>query len=184
MGMTSSTRRRFVVGTGAVGIGTLGTLWFTGDAEAVSVSFGELNIPDAEHVGDAESVAIDVDADIQWDASRPIDMIALTLATGDTNNQPTEIASTELQDVANSSGDTTATLSGDVLDSASLARSDFELLTGQPSRQQQIEVVLTARIISESTELAQASVSDTATITVMRGNATIEIAAEGELQIS
>jgi len=71
-----------------------------------------------------------------------------------------------------------------VLDSASLARSDFELLTGQPSRQQQIEVVLTARIISESTELAQASVSDTATITVMRGNATIEIAAEGELQIS
>ena len=67
--MQRPNRRQVVVGIGAIGIGTTGTILSTQDAEAVSVAMGEMTIPDKAHSGEISEIIADVDVEIDFEAN-------------------------------------------------------------------------------------------------------------------
>ena len=178
-----SRRRKFVIATGAILTGTSGAILSTREADAVSVSMGEMNVPDESVTGEPESVDIAVETDLEWDSPQSPTGIQVILQAGDTDSELYEIASKSLEISTNSGSDTT-TITGDVTKSMALSRSSFELVTGQTSTHVDVEVGLDVTLFNSEQDLATASVSDTATVTVNEDTGTVSIAAEGSWSIS
>jgi len=74
----------------------------------------------------------------------------------------------------------TETLKMDVLESMSLAVSNFELLTGMSQRTQDVQIKLEAILKESSQTLAEATTTETAEITVTENSASIGFEATGK----
>ena len=178
-----SQRRKFVIATGAILTGTSGAILSTREADAVSVSMGEMNVPDKSVTGEPESVDIAVETDLEWDSPQSPTGIQVILQAGDTDSELYEIASKNLEISTNSGSDTT-TITGDVTKSMALSTSSFELVTGQSAKHTDVEIGIDVTLYNADRDLATASVSDTATVTVNEDTGTVSIAAEGSWEIS
>jgi len=181
--MVNSRRRKFLVAIGAIGVGTAGTVFSTREADAVSVSMGQMTVPDKSIDGQPENVTINVETDLQWQSNQTPSGIQLVLEAGDTDSDLYEIKTKQV-DISQTDGSKTTTISGDVTKSMGLDVTDFKLVTGQESKAVPVEVGLTVTLYNSDMDLATASVSDTAEIQVNRQTGTISVAAEGTWEIS
>ena len=181
--MQRPNRRQVVVGIGAIGIGTTGTILSTRDAEAVSVAMGEMTIPDKAHSGEISEIIADVDVEIDFEANNQPDAINIAMEAGQADSTLTEI-STETEDLSETSGTTETTVSGDLLESSSLSKGTWDLLPGQPQANVDVEIQITAELVRSGSTIAESTVSDMATVTRNRNTGSVEIAAEGSLTIS
>jgi hypothetical protein len=173
-----------IVGLGAIGIGTTGTILSTRDAEAVRVSMGEMELPDKEHSGEINEIIADVDVEVEYESNNQPDAIKLTMSAGQVNSRLTEIQTETVENLTETSGTTETTISGDILESSSLAKSTWELLPGQPQANVDVEIQITAKLMRNGSTIAEGSVSDTATVTRNKNTGSVELAAEGTLTIS
>jgi hypothetical protein len=63
------TRRKVVIGTGVLGVGTLGTLWHTQTANAVEINTQSLDLPDYEQAGDIEEeLVVSIDCEVTYES--------------------------------------------------------------------------------------------------------------------
>jgi len=181
--MVSTRRRRFLIAIGAIGVGTAGTVFSTREADAVSVSMGNMTVPDRSVDGQPESVTINLDTELQWQSNQTPTGIQLILKAGDTDSELYEITEKDIQ-ISQADGTKETTISGDVTKSMALSESSFELITGQDAKAVPVEVGLEVTLYNSDMDLATASVSDTAEIQVNRQTGTISVAAEGSWSIS
>ena len=181
--MQRPNRRQVVIGIGAIGIGTTGTILSTQDAEAVSVAMGEMEIPDKEHSGEINEIIADVDVEVDFEANNQPDAINIAIEAGQADSRLTEI-STETVDLSETSGTTETTVSGDLLESSSLSKGTWDLLPGQPQANVDVEIQIIAELVRSGSTIAEGTVSDMATVTRNRNTGSVEIAAEGGLTIS
>jgi DMSO/TMAO reductase YedYZ molybdopterin-dependent catalytic subunit len=177
-----SRRRKVLVATGAILTGTSGVILSTQEADAVSVSMGEMNVPDTTTTGEPGSVDIAVETNLEWDSPQSPTGIQVILQAGDTDSDLYEITSKQVS-VDTNTGTKTTTITGDVTKSMALSLSDFEIITGQTARHVDVEVGLNVTLYNTDRDLATASVSDTATITVNEDTGSVSIAAEGSWEI-
>jgi len=176
------TRRQLIVGTGAISIGTVGTILTTQNAEAVSIAIGELTIPDANHTGEVNSVEVEVQAETRWKDAKA-DTLEIALAAGESENRLTEL-DVQSKSLSENNGTHTTDLRDDVLESSSLSKGSFELAPGQPQKQVDIAVQLRARLMRSDETLVANSVTETATVTITAQTAEITLGGTGELIIS
>ncbi len=181
--MVSSRRRKFLIAIGAIGVGTVGTVFSTQEADAVSVFMGEMNVPDATTTGEPSSVDIAVETDLEWESPQGPTGIQVILQAGDASSDLYEITSKQV-DVSSNTGTKTTTITGDVTKSMALSLSDFELVTGQSAKHTDVEIGIDVTLYNADGDLATASVSDTATITVNEDTGTVSVAADGSWKIS
>jgi hypothetical protein len=173
-----------VIGIGAVGIGTTGTILSTRDAEAVSVAMGEMTIPDKEHSGEINEIIADVDVEIDYESNNQPDEIALAMEAGQADSRLTEISTETIDSLSDASGTTETTISGDILKSSSLSKGTWDLLPGQPQANVDVEIQITAKLMQNGSTIAEGSVSDTATVTRNKNTGSVELAANGSLTIN
>jgi hypothetical protein len=173
-----------VVGLGAVGIGTTGTILSTQDAEAVSVAMGEMTLPDKEHSGEINEIIADVDVEVEYESNNQPDGITLTMSAGQVNSRLTEIEDKTVDNLTETSGTTETTISGDILESSSLSKGTWDLLPGQPLANVDVEIQITAELMRNGSTIAEGSVSDTATVTRNKNTGRVELAANGSLTIN
>jgi len=173
-----------IVGIGAIGVGTTGTILSTRDAEAVSVSMGQMELPDKEHSGEINEIIADVDVEVEFESNNQPDSIALTMHAGQVDSRLTEIQTKTIEDLTETSGTTETAMSGDILESSSLAKSTWELLPGQPQANVDVEIQITAELMQNGSTIAKGNVSDTATVTRNKNTGNVELAAKGSLTIS
>lgn len=173
-----------MIGIGAVGIGTAGTILSTQDAEAVSVAMGEMTIPDKDHSGEINEIVADVDVEIEYESNNQPDAINIAMETGQADSRLTEISTETIDSLSDASGTTETTISGDILESSSLSVDTFELLPGQPAANVDVEIQITAELVRSGSTIAEGGVSDTATVTRNRNTGNVELAAEGSLTIN
>ena len=176
-------RRKVLTATGAILTGASGAYLSTREADAVSVSMGEMTIPDEEHSGEISEIIADVDVEIDFEANNQPDAINIAMEAGQADSRLTEI-STETEDLSETSGTTETTVSGDLLESSSLSKGTWDLLPGQPQANVDVEIQITAELVRSGSTIAESTVSDTATVTRNRNTGSVEIAAEGSLTIS
>jgi len=172
-----------LIAIGAIGVGTVGTVFSTQEADAVSVSMGEMNVPDESVTGEPETVDIAVETDIEWDSPQGPTGVQIILTAGDTDSDLYEIASQNLE-ISSNTGSQTTTITGDVTKSMALSLSSFELVTGQSAKHTDVEIGIDVTLYNADGDLATASVSDTATITVNEDTGTVSVAADGSWKIS
>jgi hypothetical protein len=173
-----------IVGIGAVSIGTTGTILSTQDAEAVSVSMGQMELPDKEHSGEVNEIIADVDVEVEFESNNQPDGITLTMRAGQVDSRLTEIQTETIEDLTETSGTTETTISGDILESSSLSKGTWDLLPGQPLANVDVEIEITAELMQNGSTIAEGSVSDTATVTRNKNTGSVELAANGSLTIN
>lgn len=173
-----------MIGIGAIGIGTTGTILSTQDAEAVSVSMGQMELPDKEHSGEINEIIADVDVEVEYESNNQPDGITLTMRAGQVNSRLTEIQTETVGNLTETSGTTETTISGDILESSSLSKGTWDLLPGQPLANVDVEIQITAELMRNGSTIAEGSVSDTATVTRNKNTGSVELAANGSLTIS
>lgn len=176
------TRRQLIVGTGAVSIGTIGTLWSMESAAAVDVSIGSLTIPDVTHTGEFETIEVEVQGEFRWQNANA-DTLEVVLAAGRTNADPTEL-DTQTTSITSSSSTHTTDLRDDILQSLTLGKGDFELLPGQPSRETTVTIALIARLKSNGQTIVENSVRTEPTITINEQSGEVTLGGTGEIIIS
>jgi len=177
-----SRRRKILIATGAILTGTSGAVLSTRKADAVSVSMGEMDVPDATTTGEPQTVEIAVETDLEWDSPQGPTGIQVILQAGDTDSELYEITTKQV-DVGSNTGSKTTTITGDVTKSMALSLSDFELVTGQSVKHTDVEIGIDVTLYNADGDLATASVSDTATITINEDTGSVSVAAEGSWQI-
>ena len=182
--MQRPNRRQVIVGLGAVSIGTTGTILSTRDVEAVSVSMGQMELPDKEHGGEINEIIADVDVEVEYESNNQPDSIALTMRAGQVESRLTEIQTKTVEDLTETSGTTETTISGDILESSSLAKSTWQLLPGQPEANVDVEIQIIAELMQNGSTIAKGSVSDTATVTRNKNTGSVELAAKGSLTVN
>jgi len=173
-----------IVGIGAVGIGTTGTILSTRDAEAVSVAMGQMELPDKEHSGEINEIIADVDVEVEYESNNQPDGIALTMHAGQVESRLTEIEDKTVENLTETSGTTETAISGDILESSSLSKGTWDLLPGQPQANVDVEIQITAKLMRNGSTIAESSVSDTATVTRTKNTGSVELAANGSLTIN
>ena len=176
------TRRQLIVGTGAISIGTVGTIWSMDSAAAVNVSIGSLTIPNVSHTGDFEKIEVEVQGEFRWKDANA-DTLEVVLAAGNPNAEPTEL-DTQTTTISSTSGTHTTDLRDDILQSATLGKSDFELLPGQPQSETTVQIQLIGRLKSGSQIIAENTVSTEPVITINEQSAEITLGGSGEIIIS
>jgi hypothetical protein len=172
-----------VIGIGAVGIGTTGTILSTRDAKAISVSMGQMELPDKEHSGEINEIIADVDVEVEYESNNQPDAITLTMRAGQMESRLTEIQTKTIEDLSDTSGTTEHTISGDILESSSLSKSTWDLLPGQPQANVDVDIQITAELVRNGSTIAESTVSDTATVTRNKNTGNVELAAKGSLTI-
>jgi len=182
--MQRPNRRQVIVGLGAIGVGTTGTILSTRDAEAVRVSMGQMELPDKEHSGEINEIIADVDVEVEFESNNQPDGITLTMRAGQVESRLTEIEDKTVEDLTETSGTTETTISGDILESSSLAKATWDLLPGQPQANVDVEIEITAELMQNGSAIAEGSVSDTATVTRNKNTGSVELAANGSLTIN
>jgi len=173
-----------IVGLGAIGVGTTGTILSTRDAEAVRVSMGEMKLPDKEHSGEINEIIADVDVEVEYESNNQPDAINVTMHAGQVDSRLTKIQTKTIEDLTETSGTTETAISGDILESSSLAKSTWELLPGQPQANVDVEIQITAKLMQNGSTIAEGSVSDTATVTRNKNTGNVELAAKGSLTVN
>jgi len=176
------TKRQFIIGTGAISIGTLGTIWSMDSATAINVSIGSLTIPDVSHTGDFSTIEVEINGEFRWKDAQA-DTLETVLAAGSAAADPTEL-DTQTKSITSQSGTHTTDLRDDILQSTTLGKRDFELLPGQPKRETQVKIALIGRLKSGSQIIAENRVTATPTITINEQTAEISLGGTGEIIIS
>ena len=161
--MQRPNRRQVVVGIGAIGIGTTGTILSTRNAEAVSVAIGEMEIPDKAHSGEISEIIADVDVEIEYESNNQPDAINIAIEAGQADSTLTEISTETIDSLSETSGTTENTISGDLLESSSLSKGKWDLLPGQPQANVDVEIQITAELVRSGSTIAESSVR-TATV--------------------
>ena len=178
-----SRRRLIAVSLGGIGIGSIGAYHSTRESAAVDVSAGELAIEDAEHAGEPDAVNVEVTTEVEWEASTEPDAIEVSLYAGADTDSVTLLTS-ETHDTDSTDGTHTATLTGDVTESATLALSDFELLVGQERRTVDVGVAIDVELVINGSVQAETRISDMTTVTITEEmDAEITVSGEGEFVI-
>ena len=182
--VANHTRRKFVIGAGAIGLGTAGLVWQTESASAASIDAKSLDLPDYDHAGEIqEELVVTIETEITYESDLVPDEIILKGHAGEPE-QLTELTSETISVDTESSNTVTETLEMDVLESMSLAVSNFELLTGMSQRTQDVQIKLEAILKESSQTLAEATTTETAEITVTENSAEIGFDATGEWDAS
>jgi len=176
------TRRQLIVGTGAISIGTVGTMWSMDSATAIDVSIGSLTIPNVSHTGGFEKIEVEVQGEFRWKDANA-DTLEVVLAAGDPNADPTEL-DTQTTSISSSTGTHETDLRDDILESATLGKGDFELLPGQPQSETPVKIQLIGRLKSGSQIIAENTVSTEPVITINEQSAEITLGGTGEIIIS
>jgi len=182
--MQRPNRRQVIVGLGAVGIGTTGTILSTRDAEAVRVSMGQMELPDKEHSGEINEIIADVDVEVKYESNNQPDGITLTMRAGQVDSRLTKIQTKTIEDLTETSGTTETAISSDILESSSLSKGTWDLLPGQPQANVDVEIQITAELMRNGSTIAKGSVSDTATVTRNKNTGSVELAAKGSLTVN
>lgn len=178
--VSNHTRRQVVLGAGAISIGTVGLLLNTDTTHAASIDATNLDLPDYERAGDIqEELIVTVETEITYESELVPDEIILKGHAGEPE-QLTELTTQTISVDTKSSNTVTKTLEMDVLESTSLAVSNFELLTGMSQRSQDVQIKLEAILKESSQTLAEATTTETATVTIKANSAEIGFTATGE----
>ena len=178
--VSNHTRRKFVIGAGAISIGTAGLVWQTESTSAASIEAESLDLPDYDHAGEIqEELVITIETEITYESELVPDEIILKGHAGEPDAL-TELTSETISVDTKSSNTVTETLEMDVLESMSLAVSNFELLTGMSQRTQDVQIKLEAILKESSQTLAEATTTETATVTVTENSAEIGFDATGK----
>lgn len=178
--VANHTRRKFVIGAGAITIGTAGLVWQTESASAASIDAKSLDLPDYDHAGEIqEELNVTIETEITYESELVPDEIILKGHAGEPE-QLTELTTKPISVDTESNNTVTETLKMDVLESMSLAVSNFELLTGMSQRTQDVQIRLEAILKESSQTLAEATTTETAEITVTENSASIGFEATGK----
>lgn len=178
--VANHTRRKVVIGAGAISLGTAGLVWQTESASAANIDAKSLDLPDYDHAGEIqEELLVTIETEITYESELVPDEIVLIGHAGEPD-QLTELTSETISVDTESSNTVTETLEMDVLESTSLAVSNFELLTGMSQRTQDVQIKLEAILKESSQTLAEATTTETAEITVTENSASIGFEATGK----
>lgn len=182
--VSNHTRRKVVIGAGAISLGTAGLVWQTETASAASIDATNLDLPDYDHAGEiTNELIVNIDCEVTYESELVPDEIILKGHAGEPE-QLTELTTKPISVDTESSNTVTETLEMDVLESTSLAVSNFELLTGMSQRTQDVQIKLEAILKESGQTLAEASTTETATVTVTENSAEIGFDATGEWDAS
>jgi hypothetical protein len=169
-----------VIGTGAVGVGTLGTLWHSRTANAVEIDTQSLDLPDYEQAGDIqEKLVVSIDSEVTYESDVQPDTLEIVGHAGAPNDLY-ELTSESIELTESTSKPITTTLEIDVLESLSLDLSQFQLLTGMDKRETDVQVQLEAILRESGSKLAEAAITETATITITKNSAEIGLSGTAE----
>ena len=181
--MQDITRRKLGIGIGAVTIGTIGTIATVSEqGAAIDVAAGTMQIDDGEHMGEINEVIAQIDSNIEYESDTAT-AIQLTLEAGQEGLDTTEIKTKEIE-VDNTSGDISASISGDILKSSSLSNESWSFVVGQERRSIDVETILTVTLLDEDTQIVSDSTSDIATITRYKATGELTVTTEGDFVIN
>ena len=163
---------------GGIGIATLGT-----ETANAQVFFGSLDIADRqyEQTSKLQDVQLRVNANYKYDSEETPDAWSLKLHAGK-DGQFTELTEERLAPRSNADSGTEE-LEGSLIDTPHYAIENFQLSESQTEIVETINVKLTFQVFVGEREIANASVEDTADLTVTKGEikASAQIKGNGEI---
>ena len=180
--MQYTTRRKAIVGLGGIIGGTLGGLHMaSGDAAAIDVQTGTMQVSDAEHTGTINEVIATLDVEIEYESDTASD-IELALEAGERHSDPTTIT-TDTHELDGTSGTLETTIEGDILESSSLRSDTWELIVGQDETTVEVSIGVVATLLSDGETVAEATQTDIASITRHEQTGDVTLTVEGEFAI-
>jgi len=175
-------RRKALIGLGGIATGTVGTIVFGADTtEAASINLNVLEVDDTEYRGDQiESLDVDIDATVEWDANNTPDKIELWIESG-VPGTLYEVAR-ESVDVSDATGSVDHSMSANMLESGSLSKGKFELLYGQSERHIDVQILLGVDVIIDGSVGVSDTIKTDATVSLYEQTAEVSIGATGSLE--
>lgn len=159
-------RRRVLLGTGALAAATTGSIALASDNASATVS-GDFSIPDSQTVlADQSLQDIRLSADVSWsfEANAPIHGVELELHVGSTADTLDLIARHENTDIGTDALAGEQTLNGSLMSASDFSISDFEPSGGELSTSVVAELRFYA--IRDGEVAAEARQTDTFAVTV------------------
>ena len=175
----SMTRRRAIIGTGALAAATTVGIATTTNQASATVT-GEFTIPDGETVladTQLQDVRLVCNAEYGYESNAPIHGLELELHVGATPDTVDMIARTERTDLGTDSLTGTEELSGSLVNASDFALSDFQPSNGELRRTVVAELRL--YVIRNEEVVAEAAQTDTFEVTVKNEELKIDMTLGG-----
>jgi len=180
----SMTRRRLVLGTGAVAAATTVGIATTTNQASATVT-GEFTIPDGETVladTQLQDVRLVCNAEYGYSSNAPIHGVELELHVGATPDTVDMIARTERTDLGTDSLTGTEELSGSLVNASDFTLSDFQPTNGELRRTVVAELRL--YVIRNEEVVAEAAQTDTFEVTVRNEELKVDMTLGGTGEVT